>query len=87
VFVLELSASDLHAVLGRLLDHARVAGLRFSTVSAAERDSQYVIRASVDTRDRDSIDKLVRKVSAIVGVAEIAVKQEHAREAETLLAV
>ena len=52
MFVLELHASDVHDVLGRLLDRTRVAGLRLSAVSAWAEAGEYRIRAAIDTADR-----------------------------------
>ena len=90
MFVLELLASDLYAVLGRLLDHARVAGLKLAAVSAHETAGQYAIRATIDTPDAERVEKLARKLRTMVGVAEIVIrqdpsKQDQSREAETLL--
>ena len=90
MFVLELLASDLYAVLGRFLDTARVAGLRLTAVSACESAGQYAIRATIDVRDAESVERLARKLRTMVGVCEVmtrqaAPKQDQSREAETLL--
>jgi hypothetical protein len=45
VFVLELNASDVHAVLGRLLDLTRVAGLKLACVTAWAEPGEYRIQA------------------------------------------
>ena len=90
MFVLELLASDLYAVLGRFLDQARVAGLKLAAVSARESAGQYAICATIDVRDGESVDKLARKVRTMVGVAAVVIRHDHAmpdqaRETETLL--
>ena len=90
MFVLELLASDLYAVLGRFLDHARVAGLKLAGVSARESAGQYAIRATIDVRDAESVERLARKLRTMVGVAEVLIRQDLSRqdqshEAETLL--
>ena len=95
MFVLELLASDLYAVLGRFLDTARVAGLRLTVVSARESAGQYAIRATIDVRDAESVERLARKLRTMVGVAEVVIRQDlsrqdepaqdQSREAETLL--
>lgn len=76
MFILELQASDVHAVLGRLLDQTRVAGLRLAAVNARAEAGEYRIRASIDVRDREVVDRLARRVGTIIGVAEIAVSHE-----------
>ena len=91
MFVLELLASDLYAVLGRFLDTARVAGLKLAAVSARESAGRYAIRATIDVRDAESVERLARKLRTMVGVAEVMTrqappKQDQSREAETLLA-
>ena len=91
MYVLELLAGDLYAVLGRFLDSARVAGLRLAAVSARESAGQYAICATIATRDAESVDKVARKLRTMVGVAAVAVRQDESRPdllraAETLLA-
>ena len=95
MFVLELLASDLYAVLGRFLDLARVAGLRLTAVSACEAAGQYAIRATIEARDAESVERLARKLRTLVGVAAVEIRQDssrqnqstqdQSREAETLL--
>src|SRR6188474_1571644 len=95
MFVLELLASDLYAVLGRFLDTARVAGLKLTAVSAHESAGQYAIRATINVRDAESVERLARKLRTMFGVAEVAIRQDlsrqdestqdQSREAETLL--
>ena len=77
MFILELHASDIHAVLGRLLDQTRVAGLRLAAVNAQAEADKYRIQASIDVGDRDIIERLARRVGAIVGVGAIEVKGEY----------
>lgn len=80
VFILELHASDLHAALGRLLDQVRVADLRLAAVDAREEAGEYKIQASIDVRDRQAVERLARRVGAIIGVAAIEVRggRQHA---------
>jgi acetolactate synthase regulatory subunit len=95
MFVLELLADDLYAVLGRLLDSARVAGLKLAAVSAAQSAGQYAIRATIDVRDKERVERLARKLRTMVGVADVMIRQDQStqdpsrqdqsREAETLL--
>jgi acetolactate synthase regulatory subunit len=74
VFVLELQANDVHAALGRLLDQARVAGLKLAAVSAQADDDEYRIRASLDVSDREIVDRLARRIGSIVCVGAIEVR-------------
>lgn len=76
MFVLELRASDVHAVLGRLLDQTRVAGLKLMAVNARAEAGEYRIRASIDASDREVADRLARRVATIVGVNAIEVSGE-----------
>ncbi|MGZ5843204.1 MAG: hypothetical protein ACXWJ8_14920 [Xanthobacteraceae bacterium] len=89
MLVLELLASDLYAVLGRLLDHARVADLKLTAVSAEETAGQYAIRATIDTLDAERVDRLARKVRSVAGVAAVVIRQDQSsnqsRGTETLL--
>ncbi|MBR1229024.1 MULTISPECIES: hypothetical protein [unclassified Bradyrhizobium] len=80
MFILELHASDLHAALGRLLDQVRVADLRLAAVDAREEAGEYKIQASIDVRDRQAVERLARRVGAIIGVAAIEVSggRQHA---------
>ena len=74
MFVLELQASDVHAALGRLLDQARVAGLKLAAVSAHAGDGEYRISASLDVADREIVDRLAHRVASLVCVGAIEVK-------------
>lgn len=95
MFVLELLASDLYAVMGRFLDHTRVAGLKLAAVSACETAGQYAIRATIEARDAESVERLARKLRTMFGVAAVVIRQDLSRqdqssqdqshEAETLL--
>ena len=73
MFFLELHASDMHAALGRLLDQARVAGLRLAAVSALADADEYRISASIDISDRDAVDRLARRVGSMVCVGAVEV--------------
>jgi hypothetical protein len=74
VFVLELQASDVHAALGRLLDQARVAGLRLAAVSAHASEGEYRICASLDVSDREIVDRIAHRVSSLICVGAIEVR-------------
>jgi len=76
VFVLELQTRDVHAVLGRLLDQTRVAGLNLMAVNATAEAGEYRIRASIDSSDREVADRLARRVATIIGVDAIEVSGE-----------
>lgn len=85
MFFLELHASDMHAALGRLLDQARVAGLRLASVSAEAQADDYRISASIDINDRDVVDRLARRVGAMVciGAVEVTGECEYAASCAT----
>jgi hypothetical protein len=82
MYLLQLQATDVHAALGRLLDQARVAGLKLAAVSAqaaAGADTgEYTIRASLDVSDREIVDRLACRIASIVGVGAIEVRSECA---------
>lgn len=83
VFILELHASDVHAVLGRLLDQTRVAGLKLAVVNARAEAGEYRIRASIDVGEREAVDRLARRVGTMMGVAAIKVSHECQRAIPT----
>ena len=76
MFFLELYTSDMHAALGRLLDHARVAGLRLAAVSARADVDQCRISASIDINDRDAVDRLARRVGGLFCIDTVEVRGE-----------
>lgn len=76
MFILELHASNVHDALGRLLDQTRVAGLRLAAVNAQVDADKCWIQASIDVGDREVIDRLARRIGAIIGVAAIKVRRE-----------
>jgi hypothetical protein len=76
VFFLELHTSDMHAALGRLLDQARVAGLRLAAVSARAVADECRISASIDIDDRDAVDRLARRVGTMVCIGAVEVRSE-----------
>jgi hypothetical protein len=80
MFVLELAADDLYAVLGRFLDHARVAGLRLAAVSAHESAGRYTICATIATRDAERVERLARKLRTVAGVADVVIRQNQATQ-------
>jgi len=77
VFFLDLCTSDMHAALGRLLDQARVAGLRLVAVNARADADQCRISASIDINDRDAVDRLARRVGAMFCVDTVEVRGEY----------
>lgn len=76
MFLLELNTSDMHAALGRLLDQARVAGLRLAAVIARADADQCRISASIDINDRDAVDRLARRHGAMFCIDTIEVTDE-----------
>ena len=76
MFFLELNTSDMHAALGRLLDQARVAGLRLAAVSARADADQYRISASIDIKDRDAVERLARRVGGLFCIDTVEVRGE-----------
>ena len=83
MYVLELLAGDLYAVLGRCLDQARVAGLKLAAVSACETAGHYAIRATIDVRDLQSVERLARKLRTLVGVTGVVISQASTSQAST----
>ena len=81
MFVLELRTNDLYAVLGRCLDHARVAGLTLAAVNASRSAGRYAIHAVIDTRDAESVERLAGKLRTLVGVADVVTRQDHSSAA------
>jgi len=84
VFHLELYASDMHAALGRLLDQTRVAGLQLAALHASAEAGNYRIRASIDVRDREVVEKLARRIGSMVCIAAINVTGEGFRATPAL---
>ena len=81
MFVLELQADDLHNALVRLLDQARVAGLKISAIAASEAPDGFEISATFDESDREAVEKLGRRLARTHGatVPEVrAVMRLHA---------
>jgi hypothetical protein len=76
VFLLELHSRDMHAALGRLLDQARVAGLRLTAVSARSVVDGCQICASIDVDDHDVVERFARRVGAIFCVGAVEVRRE-----------
>ncbi|WP_156947396.1 hypothetical protein [Bradyrhizobium sp. WSM3983] len=79
MFFLELQTSDIHAALGRLLDQTRVAGLRLAAVNARAIGDECRISASIDISDRDTVDKLARRVGSMVCIGTVDVRSECER--------
>jgi hypothetical protein len=67
------------STLGRLLDQARVAGLKLASVSAEAEQGEYRIRASLDVSDCDVVDRLAVRVGSLVCVGAIEVTGECCR--------
>ena len=76
MFLLELHSRDMHAALGRLLDQARVAGLRLTAVSARALADECRISASIDIDDRDAVDRLARRVDTMACICAVEVRRE-----------
>jgi hypothetical protein len=76
VFLVELNTNDMHAALGRLLDQARVAGLRLTALSAQADAEQCRISASIDVNDRDAVDRLAHRLGAMFCIDAIEVRGE-----------
>lgn len=66
--VLEMRADDLHAVLGRLLDQVRMAGIPVVELSVRADKGGYTLCLALDTGNCDALGKLVRRADGIVGV-------------------
>lgn len=79
MFFLELQTSDMYAALGRLLDQSRVAGLRLATVDARTVGNECRISASIDISDRDTVDRLARRVGSMVCIGTVDVRSECER--------
>ncbi|MGL3210663.1 hypothetical protein [Bradyrhizobium sp. BR 1433] len=77
MFILELQTSDMHAALGRLLDQTRVAGIGLAAISVRALADEFRISASIDISDRDSVDRLARRVGTIVCVGTVDVRSEY----------
>jgi hypothetical protein len=76
VFVFEIEATELYALLGRVLDRSRVTGLKLSAVSATETgEGGCRITATVDTTDRDIVDRLARQFGEMFGVTSVNVER------------
>lgn len=76
MFVFEIEAGDVYSALGRVLDRTRVAGLRISAVTADEKDGGYAISTTVDTADRDIVERLARQFRGVVGITSVTVERE-----------
>ena len=77
MFVLELQAYDLYSALGRLLDQTRVAGLKITALDASEDGpDSFSIRATIDEMDRETVEKLGRRIAKIFGVSGVGVSPE-----------
>lgn len=79
VFVFEIEANDVYAVLGRVLNRTRVVGLRLAAVSAAETDGGYTISATVDTADSELVERLARQFGGMIGVTAVSVERAPMR--------
>ena len=79
-----MQADDLHNALGRLLDQLRVASLKIVSLDAAEGASGgYTVRATIDEVDRETVEKLGRRIAKIWGVSGLEVRPvPHLRAVE-----
>ena len=75
MFIFEIEATDVYSVLGRVLDRTRVAGLRLASVTAQETEGAYAISATVDTANRDVVDRLARQFRGMINVASVNVER------------
>ena len=74
MFSLELHSSDVHSALGRLLDQARVAGLRLSAVNAQVAAGECRISATIDIDDRDAVERFARRVGTLFCIDTVEVR-------------
>ncbi len=75
MFVFEIEAADLYSVLGRVLDRSRVTGLTMSSVTATQTDTGCIITATVDTHDRDIVDRMARVFGEMFGVTSVTLER------------
>lgn len=75
MFVFEIEAADIYSVLGRVLDRSRVTGLKISAVRATETEAGCLITATVETTDRDIVDRLARVFGEMFGVTSVNVER------------
>ena len=75
MFVFEIEAADLYSVLGRVLDRSRVTGLTMSAISATQTDAGAIITATVDTTDRDIVERMARVFGEMFGVTSVTVER------------
>lgn len=76
VFTFEIEAADIYAALGRVLDRSRVTGLRLVAVTTAQTDDGgCFIMVTVDTTDRDIVDRLARQFGEMFGVTSVTVER------------
>ena len=73
-----MRASDMHAVLGRLLDHVRMADLPVNELSVRADRGEYALRLFLDTADREAVARLARRTAGIVGVTGLTLTEEGA---------
>lgn len=73
MFVLEMRADDVHAVLGRLMDMVRMAGIPLAGIEATAGMDDYAIRLRLGTEDREAVERLARRAGGIHGADGIEV--------------
>jgi hypothetical protein len=77
VFTFEIEASDIYAVVGRVMDRTRVAGLKLTAIAASETGAGgYAVSATVDTADCDIVGRLARQFGEMPGVTSVSVERE-----------
>lgn len=75
MFVFEIEAADIYSVLGRVLDRSRVTGLTMSSVTATQTDTGCIITATVDTQNRDIVERMARVFGEMFGVTSVTVER------------
>ena len=58
----------MHAVLGRLLDHVRMADIPVTELTVRTDQGGYALRLSIETVDSEAIARLARRAGGIVGL-------------------
>ena len=84
MLVLEFYASNVHHVLVRLLDQTRVAGLALVAVTASAEGNGHRIRTTLNVSDQDVADKVVHRVSTIIGIGALHVQHQCSQPARAL---
>lgn len=82
MYVFEIETSESYAVIGRVVDRSRVAGIRLSAITAEETArGTYAIALTLDTTDRDLVERLARQFGEMFGVLLVNVERKVMRRA------